>query len=91
MLPCNPLKGQTLPSYKIQMMCVFEIIFKECINCSQGHKPAVIQYSETGKYEENLPNLFYLRRDASNRKQIFGSFTGLKMYPPPVPLQEKQM
>lgn len=43
MLPCNPLKGQTVPSYKTKRMCVFGINFKGSINCAEGHKPAVIQ------------------------------------------------
>lgn len=90
MLPCNPLKGQTVPSFKTKRMCVFEIIFKGCVNCSQSHKPAVIQteYSKTVKYEEHLMNKFHLRRAKSHRKQMFVSFTGLNLNYPTL-LQEK--
>lgn len=80
MLPCNPLKGQTVPSYKTKRMCVFEIIFKGCLNCSQGHKPAVIQpgYCKMVKYEEQLLNKFrfHLRKEKSYRKQTFAHLQG---------------
>lgn len=31
MLPCNPLKGRTVPYYKTKRMCVFEVIFEGCM------------------------------------------------------------
>lgn len=45
-MPCNPLKGQAVPSFKLEDVC-FEITFRRYMNQFQGPQTAVIHSSQS--------------------------------------------
>ncbi len=93
MLPCNPLKGQTVPDYKTKRMCFFEIIFKGCMKVSQGHKPTgrSQKYCKAVKHKKYLLNTFQfqLRRNKSYSKHIISVHLQFWHLSYPTLLQEK--